>query len=122
MGIGNSEVSRALDQNKRNLYIPQSSEIFRLPYFRVDCIKSDKKEITKCAALVLTLLEQLEDVLSGFSDIPLYISTSTGGIKETEEVFIENIHHKQKYPLTEKNYFYDMAKEEMDKYFAKNSK
>lgn len=114
LGIGNDETYKSLKENKRNIYIPSITEKFKLPYFIVDRIKSSEK--TKCANITLELLSQIEDKWLDLGPLPVYIATSTGGIKETEEVYINIIPQNKKYPLTECDFFYDISESVKNKY------
>jgi 3-oxoacyl-[acyl-carrier-protein] synthase I len=116
LGVGNEETYNSLKENKRNLYVPSMSEKFKLPYFRVDKVDSDKDNHTKCAELALELMKHIEDKWIKFSSIPVYIATSTGGIKETEEIYIELVKNSGKYPLSEKFFFYDIYETIKQKY------
>jgi 3-oxoacyl-[acyl-carrier-protein] synthase I len=116
LGIGNDESLRSLRENKRNIYIPDMKEKFKLPYFVVERIKSDKNVRTKCAELALNLLSMIEERWIKFQSVPVYIATSTGGIKETEEIYTELVATGRKYPLSEKYYFYDIYEVIKEKY------
>jgi 3-oxoacyl-[acyl-carrier-protein] synthase I len=108
LGIGNDESMRSLKDNRINIYKPSREEKFKLPFFRVDGISSDKNIRTKCAEITLKLLAQIEDRWTGFGSMPVYVATSTGGIKETEEIYTELVKSGKKYPLSEKAFFYDI--------------
>ena len=116
LGNGNAESIESLKANRINIYRPSMDEKFKLPYFMVDGIPSDKNVRTKCAEITLELLRHIEDKWTRFSSMPVYIATSTGGIKETEEIYTELVKTGKKYPLSEKHYFYDIREAIKEQY------
>ncbi|MCG8570314.1 MAG: hypothetical protein MJB14_09255 [Spirochaetes bacterium] len=109
LGVNNSETIKNLRQHKINIYHPGKQDIFKKPYFLVDQIQSDKNKNTKCAAMALALMENMSGELADYQDLPLFLATSTGGIKETEEIYLELVKYNHKYPMKEKEYFYDIS-------------
>ncbi len=79
------------------------------PYFILNIPDSGTTGHTRCAEIALRLLESIESGWRGKGSIPLFMATSTGGIKETEELYTGLIKNNQKFPLYQKHYFYDIA-------------
>lgn len=108
LGNGNNDTYNNISQNNINITTPKEGEKLSKPYFEVKSIPSDKEVQTKCAAISLELLRHFEPYWTSLSPIPVFIATSTGGIKETEEIYTELVLHSKKYPLGKKQYFYDI--------------
>ena len=64
--------------------------------------------MTLSAKFALTLLSLIEDQWIEIAPLPLFLATSTGGIKETEEIYTKLRHQNKKYNLYDKHYFYFM--------------
>jgi len=47
----------------------------------------------------------IEDSFSQYKDIPIFLGTSTGGIRETEEIYKDLVHKKIEYPLFQRHFF-----------------
>lgn len=108
LGIGNEETLIALENNKQSIYYPKENEKFKKPYFPVTRDLGIKEDITLCSKIVRKLLSLTEEKWLKLAPIPLFIGTSTGGIKETEEAYTKLINmKKKKHNISDKQYFYD---------------
>ena len=108
LGIGNEETFNALKNNKQTIYFPGENEKFKKPYFPVTKDLGIGEDITLCSKIILKLLSLIEDKWIKLAPIPLFIATSTGGIKETEESYTKLINKKEKkHNIADKKYYYD---------------
>lgn len=119
LGIGNEDALKSLDSHKNTIYIPEKNNIFKKPYFKIDFDFGYDKKLTDCAKLALKLLSMLEDKWINLAPLPLFIATSTGGIKEIEYAFTNYFNKSQKYDLTGNHYYYDMFSAIKDNYKEK---
>lgn len=105
LGINNNEALNSLRSHKLNYRI--HSDKYPYPVFTIDDLikdyQFDEEQLIKNSKIALILLKNIEDSFINKGDIPLFISTSTGGIKETEDIYKElnNIN----YPLFEWHFF-----------------
>lgn len=119
LGVGVDDSTKELFLETPKIYHPKKGDKFNKPYCPV---KMDyKTEYTKCSEISLKLLEHIEPIWINNNNLPIFYSTSTGGIKETEEVYTDLIKHNKKYPLHKKGYFYDLYMAVKQKYNDKIS-
>lgn len=108
MGIGNEKNIKNLIENKSKIYIPAGNDIFKKPYFPLQENLKNNDDITLSGKLALKLLSLIENDWIDLAPLPLFLATSTGGIKETEEVYTLLKKNNKKYNLSAKHYFYDI--------------
>ena len=116
LGAGNDETYKSLSENKKGIYFPDKSEKFQKLFFPINYDFNINNDITLSAKLALTLLSFIEKNWLELSPIPIFMATSTGGIKETEEVYKHLRSSNKKYNLGEKYYFYDIFNSIKEKY------
>ncbi|MCK4798304.1 MAG: beta-ketoacyl-[acyl-carrier-protein] synthase family protein [Spirochaetes bacterium] len=116
IGIGIEESLRNLENQKQFICYPDKKDKFTHPYFPVNNELKVNKDVTRSSQFALTLLSLIEEHWLGLTPLPVFMATSTGGIKETEEVYTELVHSKKKYPLNEKYYFFDIFESIKNKY------
>lgn len=122
LGIGNEETFKNLKDKKKTIYFPGENDKFIKPYFPFLHELGIEKNITLCSQLVLKLLSLIEKKWINFAPIPLFLATSTGGIKETEETYNHlKLIKKKKDDLADKKYFYDFNSSIRKKYKDKIS-
>lgn len=106
LGIGNEESASSLAEERPKIFFPDTKDKINKPYCTVNIKDSDKW--TRCAVFTLELLKQIELFWIKYDKIPIFYSTSTGGIKETETIYTKLIKNSLKYPLLRQNFFYDV--------------
>ncbi|MBN2546333.1 MAG: hypothetical protein JXB50_11085 [Spirochaetes bacterium] len=116
LGVDVEESINSLETNKDTKYIPDKSNIFHKPYFPVNFNFDDKSDMTLCAKIALKLLSLTEDQWLKLSPLPVFMATSTGGIKETEIVYTKNFNKGIKFDLAGRHYFYDVIPEIKKRY------
>ncbi len=122
LGIGNEETYRNLKEKKQTIYFPKENDKFTKPYFPFPHELGIKKDITICSQLALKLLSIIEENWIKLAPIHLFLATSTGGIKETEETYTQlRQTNQKKYNLSDKKYFYDFNCSIREKYENKIS-
>ncbi|HOV13337.1 MAG TPA: beta-ketoacyl synthase N-terminal-like domain-containing protein [Spirochaetota bacterium] len=116
LGVGINETISNLEKEQCPIYIPTDSEIFHYPHFRINQTLFDSNELINCSKIVLKLLEMVEKSFVKYKNIPIFIGTSTGGIRETEEVYRDLSEKKIKYPLFKRHFFNKMVTDVKSKY------
>jgi len=115
LGIGNNESLNNIKTDKDFIYYPEKSDKFKLPYFKTE-ITHYKNVINKCSNISLKLLSLIEEYWLKLAPIPLFVSTSTGGVRETEDNYKNLINNKSDYPLLNKHYLNCISDDIKDKY------
>ncbi|MBN2546489.1 MAG: hypothetical protein JXB50_11880 [Spirochaetes bacterium] len=115
LGIGSKESSYNLKSDKDFIYYPEKSDKYKLPFFKVE-VPDYKNVINKCSNISLRLLSLIEEYWLKLAPIPLFIATSTGGIRETEDNFTDLINKKCDYPLFGKHYLNCISDDIKNKY------
>ena len=105
LGIGIEQSLINLSKEIQPIVFPGNNDKFNKPYFPIsENLSADTDKII-CSQFALKLIDLIEDRLNSFDSIPLFLSTSTGGIKETEDVY-EGLYNKTiNYPLFERHFF-----------------
>jgi|GEM_PF-1356183 len=119
LGVGNEEAINSLESGKNTIYHPKESDKFKKPSFPAKFNFELNNEITLSSNFVLKLLSLIEDKWIELAPLPIFLATSTGGIKEIEEVYLNLVKTNQKYPLSKKYYFYDLYQSIKEKYGEK---
>jgi len=119
LGIGNEQNYHNLSNNCSTIYRPKESDVFKKPYFPIEKNLGIDEDVTLSAKIALKLLSLTEGKWQQHSPLPLFLATSTGGIKETEEVYLSLKKNKGKFDLSGKNYFYDIYQAIQGKYGEK---
>jgi len=111
LGIHNKETLISLNNKKLNYTIYGSK--FPYPVFSIDKLienyKFESNNLIKNAKTALILLKNIEDSFINKGDIPLFVATSTGGIKETEERYKDIIINNTDYPLFKWHFFNEIS-------------
>lgn len=103
LGLGVDETLANLQKGKQ-LFTSDRDSDFAYPCFAVNRFeKSD--DLTKSSSICLFLLKDIEESFSRYNDIPLFMATSTGGIRETEEVYNRLVDKTISYPLFKRHFF-----------------
>jgi 3-oxoacyl-[acyl-carrier-protein] synthase I len=105
LGIGNKDSIDVLSKGKSPIHFPGQGERFKHPQFRINKNLDVKYDTIRNSQISLNLLSLVEEKIKDFKNVPLYMASSTGGIKETEEVYKDLVNNKIKYSLF-KNHFY----------------
>ncbi|MCK4797815.1 MAG: hypothetical protein KAT05_10550 [Spirochaetes bacterium] len=121
VGVGISQSIKNLSTQKQLIHYPDKDDKFLRPYFPVNYpLNVDEKKI-RCSQIACSLLSLIEDYWCSISPISLFLATSTGGIKETEEAYKELISHSIKYPLFERHFFSKIFEDIKEEYKDKIS-
>jgi 3-oxoacyl-[acyl-carrier-protein] synthase-1 len=105
LGIGLEESLHNLSAQKQLITIPKEDDKFKKPYFKLHSTLNKFKDKIRCSQLALNLLDLIKSSWIPINPISLFISTSTGGIKETEEVYERISKNQLKYPLFDRHFF-----------------
>ncbi len=113
LGIGNSQTINNMSLEVQPIYFPNKNEKFTKPYFKINYpIDNDNK--IRCSQFALKLLSLIENEWMNINPLYIFISTSTGGIKETEENYKDLVNKKSNYNLF-KNHFFNIISDEIEK-------
>jgi 3-oxoacyl-[acyl-carrier-protein] synthase I len=117
LGTGLKESLESLSNETQLIHRPAKDDNLFLPYFSLkNSINTDKNKII-CSSLALDLLSIIEkDFIDLKPGIPLFLATSTGGIKETENVYNDIVNKKIQYPLFERHFFNKIFDDINEKY------
>ncbi len=105
LGVGINESLKNLSLQKQFITIPKEDDKFKKPYFQLNSPLNDYNNKIRCSQLALTLLDLIKNSWISINPISIFISTSTGGIKETEEVYEKLNKSELKYPLFDRHFF-----------------
>jgi 3-oxoacyl-[acyl-carrier-protein] synthase-1 len=105
LGIGINESLKNLQKQKQLIHYPEKDDKFNKPYFPINPSLEINSEKNICSQFALKLLDLISDSWMPISPISLFLSTSTGGIKETEEVYDALKNKTIKYPLFKRHFF-----------------
>ena len=121
LGIGMEDSLKKLATQKQFIYTPDKNDKFQKPYFPVEYQLDNNRDKTRSAHFALKLLSLIEDKWDAVAPLPIFLATSTGGIKEIEELYLELISKNEKYSLHNKYYFCDIYESIKKKYNNKIS-
>jgi len=121
LGIGNAEVLKSLSGEEVRFTYPKNGDIYKYPHFAINNELPFKFDTTRSSQIALNLLLLIEDKIKTISGASLYLATSTGGIKETEEIYKDVRSEKIVYPLFQRHFFNKTASDIKDAYKNKFS-
>lgn len=116
LGIGIEESLKNLQTQKQLICIPDKDDKFKKPYFPINSSLTIDNNKIICSQFALTLLDLIKDFWMPISPVSLFLSTSTGGIKETEEVYKDLREKTVKYPLFKRHFFNRIFNDIKEKY------
>ena len=100
----NAEESLASLKKEKQVFSQDIKNNFQYPHFSLNKFNGDNKYI-KSSKICMLLLDNIKNDFKHLSNIPLFLATSTGGIRETEEVYNSICNDEVKYPLFERHFF-----------------
>lgn len=104
LGTGNLETLNNMSHESQPIFFPDKNEKIIKPYFKINN-PIENTDKTRCSQIALKLLTLIEKEWLSINPITIFISTSTGGIKETEENYKELINKTSNYPLFKRHFF-----------------
>lgn len=121
LGLNNSEAFNSLLNSLEKQHYQIYSNKFPYSVFSIENLisKLDFKTNDFCiknSKIALSLLKNIEKSFINKNNIPLFIATSTGGIKETEEIYKDLITKKINYSLFNFHFFNKIAVSIKEKY------
>jgi 3-oxoacyl-[acyl-carrier-protein] synthase I len=105
LGTDNKTTLESLSKEIPCIYMPGTGERYKYPYFKIPENLDKGDGLINNTSITLKLISSIEKNISGFSDIPVFLSTSTGGIKETEEIYGKFCDGNFTYPLFARHFF-----------------
>lgn len=116
IGIGIEQSVKNLASQKQLIHYPSNDEKFQKPYFKINYqLDTDQKKI-RCSQIALSLMSLVKEYLAPYNNIPIFLATSTGGIKETEDNFLGLYNNSINYPLYERHFFSKIIEDINEKY------
>ena len=101
LGIGRIRSISNLYKGIQPIIHPGKNDKYIRPYFSANHEFNYKKDTIRSSLFTLKILELTKKSWQDFLKIPLFISTSTGGITETENNYLDIVHNSLKYPVFE---------------------
>jgi 3-oxoacyl-[acyl-carrier-protein] synthase I len=121
LGFGNEESLSSLSREIVPIYIPGQEERFKYPYFKIEDRFKKNYDFILNSQIAVKLISFIENDLTAHSSIPIFFSTSTGGIKETENIYEKFKDPAFNYPLFERHFFNKIINDIKDEYKDKFS-
>lgn len=118
LGIGNGEVLSSLEKSIPLITYPAHGDIFKFPCFKIkdDIFYNPNDDTIATSQIILKLLEFIEPSIKKLKETPIFIGTSTGGIRETEKVYKDIYDCRVKYALFKRHFFNKMITDIKSKY------
>ena len=105
LGIGIEQSIKSLVNQKQLIYFPSINEKFQKPFFKINNHLEVDQDKNRCSQIALSLMAFVKKDIMSLNNIPVFIATNTGGIKETEENYNGLINNSVSYPLYERHFF-----------------
>ncbi len=105
LGIGLEESLVGMEERKQPITIPGQNDIYNRPYFKIKKPLGTDDSNIRSSQIALKLFELIENSIKNFDGITIFGSTSTGGIRETEENYAGLAEGKSNYCLFERHFF-----------------
>jgi 3-oxoacyl-[acyl-carrier-protein] synthase I len=121
LGTKSEEIIANLEKGKQLLSYPEPDSKLKYPYFSIKSIPHVDIEKTRSSQITFFLLKSIEEKIKNYKSIPLFLATSTGGIKETEEVYKDIYEGKLVYPIFKRHFFNQTISDIKEKYKDKFS-
>lgn len=105
LGITTDEILQSLSQNKPQPVTDEKTFNFSKPYYIIPSSLEKYKNQVRSSAIIFSLLDKCEDFIDSNENIPVFLSSSTGGIRETELNYTGLINKTSSYSVFENHFF-----------------
>lgn len=105
LGIATDEILQSLSQNKPQPVTDEKTFNFSKPYYIIPSSLEKYKDHVRSSAIIFSLLDKCKDFIDSSENIPVFLSSSTGGIRETELNYINLINKTSSYSVFENHFF-----------------
>ena len=105
LGITTDEILQSLSQNKPEPRTDEKVFNFSKPYYEISNSFKEYGNQVRSSAIIFSLLDKCKDFIDSHENIPVFLSSSTGGIRETECNYIDLINKKSSYSVFENHFF-----------------
>lgn len=119
LGAGLEESNNSLKSFKDTIKFPEADDKFNLPYFPVNFNDDNYKDELRSSRIALNLMDLIKNDFIKCAPLDIFLATSTGGIRETEEHYYAITNNNEKYPLFKKHYLNCIA-DDIKKYYGNN--
>lgn len=94
-----------------------TESIYHLPYYKIPYDYSEFGNISRVNAILFQIFDRLVAKLDhNDKKIPLFFSTSTGGIVSTEEVYADIVENDVEFPVFENHFFNNLTNSVLKRY------
>lgn len=105
LGITTEEILLSLSQNKPQPVTDEKTFNFSKPYYIIPSSLEKYKNHVRSSAIIFSLLDKCKDFIDSNDNIPVFLSSSTGGIRETESNYTDLINKTSSYSVFENHFF-----------------
>ena len=105
LGITTNEILESLRQNKPTPIIDEKTFNFSKPFYLIPSSFDEYENLVRSSAIIFSLLDKCKDFIDSYDNIPIFLSSSTGGIRETEFNYIDLVNKKSSYSVFENHFF-----------------
>lgn len=105
LGITTDEILRSLSQQNPQPITDEKAFNFTKPFYVIPSAFNEYKNQVRSSAIIFSLLDKCKDFIDANDNIPVFLSSSTGGIRETELNYIDLTNKKSSYSVFENHFF-----------------
>lgn len=105
LGITKEQILGALSKNNPVPIYPRAGEAYFKPYYKIPYNYDEYSKNTKSTAIAFKMLDGCDDFIAEHQNIPVFLSTSTGGIRETELQYKKLIEKRSDYSIFQNHFF-----------------
>lgn len=117
LGITTEEILQSLSQKNPQPITDKKNFNFSKPYYAIPSSLERYKNQVRSSAIIFSLLDKCKDFIDSNENIPVFLSSSTGGIRETEFNYIDLINKTSSYSVFE-NHFFNKASTDVRKRYS----
>jgi 3-oxoacyl-[acyl-carrier-protein] synthase-1 len=118
LGGSLDESVNSLKKEIQPIHFPVTGDAYTKPWFPLPRTLLDAypDTIIECSRQAFVLIDQVIEQLQSLAPLPLFMATSTGGIRETEEIYRDLVEQDKKYPLFTRHFFDAMSTDIHNRY------
>lgn len=97
-------------------YFPEPDSKYTRPFYKVPYNYDEYSGAVRQEAIAFKLVDDISSFFKDNKGVSLFLATSTGGIDESEKVYVDLLAGKIKYPLMKKHFFSGLPESLMKRY------
>lgn len=105
LGITTEEILQSLSQKNPQPVIDEKTFNFSKPYYIIPSSLEKYENQARSSAIIFSLLDKCKDFIDSNESIPVFLSSSTGGIRETEFNYTDLMNKTSSYSIFESHFF-----------------